>query len=166
MESRQHYAESLQIVQALPHPEGVAQCQRGIAYACVGQSDFREARKWFEESLATYRRIGQVAEIGERWEDLGDLEFGLGNYDAALAHYDKAQEIFHAMGDALAESAQLNNKGDVWEERKDHRQALALYRQSLDLKHSIGNVLRTVTTLTAIGRQHMFLANCAKPKSR
>jgi len=64
----------------------------------------------------------------------GILYMRRGEYDNALASFDRARRLYVRKRSSLA--IVVNNIGDVWEERCEYRSAEARYRESLSIKRT------------------------------
>ena len=110
-----------------------------------------------------WRGVVRILE-GDEWTEkpLGDMTTAIYAYrrgrwhyynaewDAALASYTQALDLFRQVGDRLGEANTRQAIGDVQPFLKDNDAALASYTQALDLFRQIGSRLGEANTLLAV----------------
>ena len=117
-----------------------------------------------------WRGVVRILE-GDEWTEkpLGDMTTAIYAYrrgrwhyynaewDAALASYTQALDLFRQVGDRLGEANTRQAIGDVQAFLKDNDAALASYTQALDLFRQVGDRLGEANTRQAIGDVQAFL---------
>ncbi|GAB4117039.1 MAG: hypothetical protein OHK0050_23320 [Roseiflexaceae bacterium] len=120
-----------------------------IAWIYLQRGNLTEAIPWVEQANTA------VAHSQDRYtqavmEDLRGLVYEHeGQLDQAEQAYQRSLATYQALGNQRAQSATLNDLGDIAHSRKQYQQAEQYYRQALDLAHTLGDQ----------GRQASYLAN-------
>src|SRR5260221_5788564 len=101
------------------------------ARAALAAGRFGRAIERSDAAVAAAQPIGdrttEIAALNLR----GRAQRNLAHYDDALAAHDKPERAAAALGDRAGFAEARRGKGDVYERRKDHPGAIALYRQAL-----------------------------------
>lgn len=101
---------------------------------------------------------GHTQEDAGRASLLGNLALlmnSMGDYDQALAKYQKALSIQQEIGDKKGEGVTLNNISQIHDARGDYETALDLLQQSLAIRREIGDKSGEGATLNNISQIHM-----------
>jgi tetratricopeptide (TPR) repeat protein len=85
------------------------------------------------------------------YEIMADCHFNLGDYDAAVGHYEQAMEISQQQGWSPTISQLLLGLGKVARRRGNYAQARAHARESLDLCREIGHIGGEASSLGILG---------------
>ena len=108
------------------------------------KSRFREALHLCKETLNIIENYHILHQLARSEEQLGEIE-------QAKQHYQKALEIC-PVADEKAKAAIIHNLAGIYANRGEIEDAITLYRQSLQLQKSIGNLPATGATFCELGR--------------
>lgn len=93
----------------------------------IESSDYFEAQKKLEEALVLAEKIGTKKSIGIIYAKLGKLQYILEEPDDALISLFKANEIQRIIKDDVNRAETYKTIGNVYNSKKDYRQALDYY---------------------------------------
>ena len=110
--------------------------------------------------------LSEAVKLRTQWQpgstDLGESLFYLGHalswqdkWDAALASYQQALQLYRAVGARLGEANALTAIGDVQNFRDEREAALASYQQALQLFRAVGDRLGEANVHMAMGKSYM-----------
>ncbi len=130
------FAAGIEIGRAALQRPWLSERLRGRLLAGTGDllrvsSQMDAAAEAFAAALPLLRRSGARYALGLALNDLGRLHMTQSRADAALRHYQEAQEIFR--GEGGEEGRVLSNLGGLRLNQGRLSEALALYRQALEL---------------------------------
>lgn len=110
-------------------PEDVTQLKELVSMALSAQNVMSEAKNTLEDSLQFQQKLsGQLKELFDYHVQQGQASFKVGDYEKALALYDKALEI--EANDVTA----LCHKGSVLAKLERYNKALAVYDRASQLQ--------------------------------
>ncbi|MGM3306443.1 tetratricopeptide repeat protein [Anabaena sp. WFMT] len=115
-----------------------------LASNLKAKSRFREALHLCKETLNIIENYHILHQLARSEEQLGEIE-------QAKQHYQKALEICPA-ADEKAKAAIIHNLAGIYANTGEIEDAITLYRQSLQLQKSIGNLQATGATFCELGR--------------
>jgi DNA-binding CsgD family transcriptional regulator/tetratricopeptide (TPR) repeat protein len=155
-EARGHLTEGRDRIERLLAAGPVAPATRAKALIWTAvmarrQGDYARAGERYEESLATYRELGDAAGIAGALNNLGTVAQEQGQLDRAAALYEEALALFREQGDLTRVATTLNNLGIVSRRGKDYDRAAALYAEALDHWRRLGDDLRVALVLNNLG---------------
>ncbi|NNE25978.1 MAG: tetratricopeptide repeat protein, partial [Saprospiraceae bacterium] len=110
-----------------------------------------EAHQYRLRARERYESINDTLGLAIIDNDLGLYYFDLGNYTAALDHYQKAYKGLESQGHKQGESIVLNNLGMIIHQQKDYREARAYYMRSYEVAKTINSKEQMASTLNNIG---------------
>ena len=106
-QARAYDEEALSIFREIGDRVGEAIGLLNLGKSSVQQRDHGTARELFEQCLAIARVIKHQELESECERELGDLELGAGNVDAALARFERAHKVCHDAEDKRGEAIAL-----------------------------------------------------------
>jgi len=109
----------------------------GIIHYLLG--DARKAIKYYDQSLAIAREIGDRRGEGADLGNLGLAYAALGDARKAIDYYEQALAIDREIGDKRGEGADLGNMGNAYAALGDARQAIDYFEQHLAIAREIGD---------------------------
>lgn len=129
------YRLSLDASREAGHVRGVASAlvNLGVTFENLGQLD--EAAKHYQESLEAYREVHDVRGEAASLTNLGHLAERNQAFAEAKAYYQQSVILKRKLGDPVITAISLTNLGDVQLTLGDTQQALAAFREALDLTH-------------------------------
>ena len=136
-EGREHLEEALRgSSEATP---ARARGLRGAGELAMTQGDFSAARRWLEESVSTWRQIGDSLEVLLTLERLGLLEWTQGNADAVTRRFGEILPSWTDLGDDRRACYALMMLGQAACMRGDYQDGERWYRQLDELATRIGD---------------------------
>lgn len=130
---------SLQLVQELNDPTGLAFAQNLRGTLAHRQGDYEAARDHFEASLQLRRQLGDKHGTAVALNNLGNLANAQEDLSAARIYYEESQLIFKEIKHKPGQAATLGNAGVVVMRLGDLAAARQLHEESLILKQALGN---------------------------
>ena len=115
------------------------------------KDDYQRAAQKYEEALKIFERVKSDKGIGHCSNQLGLIQFRLGQYQKALENFGKSLAIMRKVGDVKQEGTTLNNIGLVYDSLGQRQKALENYEKSLVIRQKVGDVSGEGTTLNNIG---------------
>ncbi|MDZ7307307.1 MAG: tetratricopeptide repeat protein [candidate division KSB1 bacterium] len=97
------------------------------------------AEKWLLAGATAFVRLGNKKNEALMYNQIGLIYDARGDYDAALAWYQKSVEIQEALGDRAGLATSYNNIGEVHRARGDYDAALAWYQKSVAIEEALGD---------------------------
>ncbi|MGB2682852.1 MAG: tetratricopeptide repeat protein, partial [Candidatus Competibacter sp.] len=122
----------------------------GTTCTRVGQYD--EAKRFFEESLAIQRAIGDRTGEGTVLNNLALICHARGDQDTMQRYLEEALAIYQAIGDRGGEGLALNNLSQIYHMRGDYETALRDLEESLVIRQAIGDQVGEGATLNNLSR--------------
>ncbi len=129
----------------------------GIAYTlgCLGDlakyGDTVQAITYYQEEMAIYRELGNVAELAHAQHRMGNLHYGQGEYESARQAYVEALEFFRSLQSEAGFAYVRMNLGSTLFHLGDVAAARELYREALPLYLKAQNEEGIVWALERIG---------------
>ena len=132
-----------------------AEALRHLGISRIYQGDAAGALKFYQESLACFRRLKDRRGEGMALNNLALLQRGRGQLAEAETHYEQALQIFREIDYRWGQDMALNNLGNLRYDLGQYSQAQALCQQGLQicaeikdywgechLLNSLGNIMR------------------------
>jgi len=106
-----------------------------------------------EEILNDYleKRPQDRSTIANLYIDLGNLDFNKSRFDTAMAHYQKAHELYIEIKDRKGEAIALGNMGNLYFLKGELDKALEYQSQALEIDRRIGDVQGEANDLGNMG---------------
>ncbi len=125
-----------------------AQVLKGAGVLAWAQSDYAEARRAFETSLALYRELGDSDGIAAISSNLGVLAMYQGEYEQASELLQTSLALRREHGDRWGTAACLQNLGAMAGKKGDLPLAQTYYEEGLVLFRELGHERAIATILT------------------
>jgi non-specific serine/threonine protein kinase len=127
----------------------------GLGAADLHRGDYQRAARWTEEAIALFlpREATELAAsewLSRAYAYLGRIAFAQRDFDRAAAALDESLRRARAQRFTLGLGDTLSCLGDLARERGDHEQALAYYRESIELDGEYGDRRMLAMTLSGI----------------
>jgi predicted ATPase/transcriptional regulator with XRE-family HTH domain len=110
-----------------------------------------EAQEMLAAAVDIFQRLGVKREEAWAREELGEACFVLGQWEAALAQYDRAEVLFTAVGETLGLMLLVHHRGHVACAAGQLAAAEALYSASLRYFHEMGHERTMVRCVAGLG---------------
>src|SRR6266498_4187080 len=145
-------------------------------YRVAGESAFREAEQLkdgtqedrrksiekYQEALELYRRASERNGEAQTLNNIGVVDWSLGEMQKALEKYNEALPIRRAVGDRRGEADTLNNIGAVYNSLGETQKALDEFNESLPIRREVGDRRGEAVTLNNIGPVYDLLGETRK----
>src|SRR6266511_3442007 len=145
-------------------------------YRVAGESAFREAEQLkdgtqedrrksiekYQEALELYRRASERNGEAQTLNNIGVVDWSLGEMQKALEKYNEALPIRRAVGDRRGEAETLNNIGAVYNSLGETQKALDEFNESLPIRREVGDRRGEAVTLNNIGHVYYSLGETRK----
>ena len=133
-----------------------------LALANIGNIEYRlgnydQALDYAYQSMAIAKRESFTSAIGYAHKLLGRIYRKQKKYDSALVEYKNAQKNYFKLGDIRSAAEILQNIGNIYFDKEQHRDALTNYLQSLTLAKSISVKPLIAYAYSAIGQAYAIL---------
>jgi predicted ATPase len=140
---------------ALERGTGVEPGLRAESLSAAGtlawrQGDYSVARRYFEESLALRRGLGDGKAVASSLLSLGALAYAQGDYEDARALASEAMALQRELGDKLGVASALLSLGNVALDQ-GRPEARERYEESLALSRELGDKLMVAYALDNLG---------------
>ena len=132
----------------------------GRAWSDMG--DGKQALDNFNQSLLTFRNLGERNGEALVLNDTGPAYAALGQKQKALEAYKQAIALWRELGNRQGEALTLNNIGRLYNDLGEHQTALDYYNQALPIWREVGNRSGEALALSDIGRAYADLGQPAK----
>lgn len=135
--------ESLAMARHLAEPWLIARSLSGLGSLALNQGDYAQATTLAAESLAIYRRLEPSGSVIVLLNLLGQLAIFQGDAPAAITHLEEALALIRQRSFIGSESTAwtLRNLGTALRLAGNLTQAAACYRQSLQLRRTMGQLV-------------------------
>jgi tetratricopeptide (TPR) repeat protein len=118
----------------------------------------------YEQSLQTFRQLGDVHGVAVALMNLGSVYREQGQWQEAIAAYEQSLQTFRELGDVHGVAQTLTNLGTVYATQGQWQEAIAYYEQSLEISRQLGDVHGEGLTLANLGVLYKNAINLTKPK--
>lgn len=134
-----HYSESRRWAEQARHlyleigdRRGAAIAANSVGVASRGLGEYASARQSFEESLETWRTIGDLTAQARALSNLASIDALENRPDDAIAHYRECRAMFDQAGDDVGATWSLVHEGDVRRGQHQLEVARRLYSEALE----------------------------------
>lgn len=114
-------------------------------------AQYPEALELYQQALAIYREIDELALEAVVLNNLGTIDEDQGKYPQALEYYEQSLEILQDLGEDELAATALNNIGGIYVVMGQYAKVLEYYERSLAINQDLGNRSRIATNLNNIG---------------
>jgi predicted ATPase len=138
-------------------PEAVhAKALYAAGYAALGQGDYPEAAKRFDQARALYRVLGDRAGVARSMAQLGWLLVAQGEFDRATSLSKESLAVARGAGDDATASVAIANLAETAFARSDYPRAAELFEESLGLRRQLGDRRNIANALVNLGRTELM----------
>jgi tetratricopeptide (TPR) repeat protein len=130
---------------------GVGISLNALAVITRDRGNIADSRKFFEESLTVWRKLGDRAAVARVLSNLANVVKLQGDYALARSLYEECLSIFKELGDLAGMAWSLNHQGDMARGQGDPAGARALYEQSLATFRELGDRWGIAGSLVDLG---------------
>ncbi|MBU7010221.1 MAG: tetratricopeptide repeat protein [Theionarchaea archaeon] len=113
--------------------------------------NYKEAEKYYTQSLELAESLGDKQGIAISLHQLGMLQYGQGNYKEAEKYYTQSLELAESLGDKQGIAISLGQLGNLQEDQGNYKEAEKYYTQSLELTESLGDKQGIASSLHQLG---------------
>jgi predicted ATPase len=163
-------AESVRRALTLPGAQATSLHRARALYAAGALAAFdmegqRRADEFFEESLATFRAVGDEVGVARCLTGLGAAASARREFAAGAAYLEEAQESFRRLGDRRGLAVTLNNLGAAaWNQGDLERARTSIY-EALDLARAGGDLGNVGLLSVALAMIHARLGEPAAART-
>ena len=111
----------------------------------AGQSDYEQARKYFEECLLLTRELGEKKVIAMSLNQLGGTNYFLGEFEQAQKYYEESLLLYRELGEKDGLAACLHNFGNTLGSLGKYEQGQKYLEESLSLRLEIEDSEKNLT---------------------
>jgi tetratricopeptide (TPR) repeat protein len=115
------------------------------------QGDYSAARRYYEESLAISRRLGDRLGVAKGLNNLGNICNEEDDLASARRYYEESLVIAQEMGQQGGLSRILNNLGTVAHKQSDYEAARSYYEESIVVRRQLDDKVGIALTLNNLG---------------
>ena len=138
------------------------------------QEDYQEGKRYLENksygqaavalhnALVGFEENDDLSGIANACNQLGHLCLAKEEFDNAIQHYDRAQQIVEEMGDLASVAAVKAKKVEAYSAIKDYHQAIALNLDLLDIYHDNRNPQGSVRVLESMADIYQAMGELQK----
>ena len=140
----------------LDFKKGTAYALKSIGMSYYFQGNYIETVLYWQQSLNTFRAMGDKLGIANILNNLGAVNFNEGNSEKAIEYYLESLKVSEEIGDKLRIATALVNIGAVYFQRvATHDRALEYYLKALPLSEQLGDQDAIGTTSVNIGEIYL-----------
>jgi len=122
----------------------------------------RKSIEKYHEALELYRRAADRDGEAQILNNIGEVNWLLGERQKALEKFNEALPIRREIGDRSGEATTLSNIGAVYSSLGEMRKALEKLNESLPIRRAVGDRSREAVTLNNIGQVYLELGEMQK----
>ncbi len=115
------------------------------------QNDIDGARAFYEQTLATWRMLGDMNGIASALNNLGMAAFRGNDDERALRIYQECLTISRTLNDPWGLAGTLDNCGLVARRQGNYMEAAAYHHESLEIRRGLGDTWGIAASLTNLG---------------
>jgi DNA-binding NtrC family response regulator/tetratricopeptide (TPR) repeat protein len=130
----------------------VAFLQLNVGSVYLREGKLSEAEHYFQDGLATYRRIGDTAGAAKALNGLGVIYNNLGRWQSALSCLRRAADIDESLGNYSQTSLRCLNLGIVYYHLGDWGSARSMLDRSLQMSRSIADAVGVARASIGLAR--------------
>ncbi len=138
-ESGRILREALEIKRSLGDRHGTAEIFRYLGHLEQQRGDLEASEQYLFQSLRTHEALGAPFHIGAVHNALGITKMWMAQHDQAERHFIEAERLFDSVGDALAVSHAMLNRGTLEINRLDFDRALELLTRTRQAKEVLSS---------------------------
>lgn len=133
----------------------------GLAKNLMFRGEYSTAIPQFEETLATFEKLGNPFYLAVVWSELANCYLHLDESEKALQFFQKAERVFFETGAVPNYQVCLANIGNVFLSRREFLTAISYYQRALELARQLGDQLSIAKWLRNLGQAYAQIGNPA-----
>lgn len=138
------YLNGYQIAKKNNNTEHLAQSLNGLGIYYSKTQKLDSAIILFLEAAKLFQGMGFQKEYAQQLVNLADNETESGKLIGAEKNYNEALKVFVAIGDKLGEAAVYNNRGNLFQKKKDWMHAAESMEKAFQISNESDNINHTV----------------------
>jgi serine phosphatase RsbU (regulator of sigma subunit) len=158
------YRKGLELSIQNNYSKGIAEGYHGIGVFHYYTSSFDSCKHYWEKSLIIKEKLNDTEGYCRSLNNLGVICRLNGDYECAIANYNKIINKLKNGGDKVLLSNAYNNIGLVYETTGEYKKALSNFYASLRIDEEIKDDEGIAYTLNNIGLIHVHLKNVSEAK--
>lgn len=155
--AKEYFYRSLRTYERIEDREGIALMLIYLSSVVDRSGNPEEAEILLRRALREAQLIGEVHREAMARNNLGNLRFRRGDYQAALREYLAGVEAARRLGDRRLLATSLNNLGNVTRQRGAYGRAVGYYLESLELKKALNEPRSLCHTLLALAELEILI---------
>ncbi len=148
--------DALEIKRAIGDRHGVAEVFKFLGFIEQELGDLEAAEHYYHQALRMHEALGAVYHIGAVYNSLGLAKMLQRDHEASARFFDEAIALFGRVGDKLASSHCMLNKGTLLLNMQAVPEARALLLQTREVKESLGSSWGLYETYNALALAAMW----------
>jgi DNA-binding CsgD family transcriptional regulator len=138
------YYNGFLISKQINNSEYIAQSMNGLGIIYSKKNEFDSAITFFNEAAHIFQGLGFQKEYAQQLVNLADNETESGRLLEAEKNYKEALKVFVALNDKSGEAAVYNNQGNLFQKKKDWKNAAISMEKSFEISNQSQNINHTV----------------------
>ena len=123
-----------------------------LAMVLQSIGNYKEAEKYYTQSLKLAEELGDKQGIASSLHQLGNIQILQGNYKEAEEYYTQSLKLAEELGDKHGIAQSLHQLGVLQQYQGNYKEAEKYYTQSLELKEELGDKQGIAISLGQLGR--------------
>lgn len=133
-----------------------ARAIKSLGVSHVVRSNYNEARKYYDESLAIFEEVGDKDGIARVYSNIGNVEIYRGQYLDAKEWLQKAFDIFKELGNPFTIAASAANLGNVYLNTGEYDEAITYYEITNSKFAELGDSQNIASSYTSIATAFLY----------
>ncbi|MFN8446486.1 MAG: BTAD domain-containing putative transcriptional regulator [Caldilineaceae bacterium] len=150
-EARQAMHASMELSLAVQDLFSLGRAYRYQGILVHDEGQHAEALKWYKLAEEVDRRQGHPYAISSSLNNMGNLYFGLGDYDLAKDYWEQSLALTQQLSDRRSEAAVLSNLGLIEKVAGRLESAHELTIRALSIRRAVGDLSGATVTLANLG---------------
>jgi predicted ATPase len=135
------YREAHDLATELQDCELLADSQLGLGMVLQGNSQWQEAREWFEKCLKLYEEIQNHSKLAETHESIGITYYNEVEYPRAIEYFKTQYRIGVENDDLETVGTAMTRLGNVYQRLNENETALNYFREGLNILQGQTDIL-------------------------
>jgi tetratricopeptide (TPR) repeat protein len=129
----------------------LASCLLGLGGVANARSDYDAAGKYFRQSLAVYRRLGDQQGQANCLQSLGIVAQARSDYESARTYFEEALALYRRIGALQGQANCIQGLGTIARARSDHDMARMHFEEALTINRTIGELHGEANCIQSLG---------------
>jgi len=156
--AEQHFEETRLASEQLNDNKGLAISLGLLGASHEKQAEYEEALKDQRKSLELFQNLGDDFGVAMTHENMGSIYEDLEQFDRAHEYFNKAYSFFE--GSRTPEEINvLNNLGDAYRKRGNHKQGLEFTTKALELAKELNDLHQQESAYKDLSKNHALMGN-------